>query len=357
MPWCKRSTQLERILNVALVGYGFVGKVFHAPLTANTPGLRLHTVVSSDAAKVLADWPDLRVVAEAEAAFADVDIDLVVIATPNQTHALLANGALARGKHVVVDKPFALDVAEAQQIVANAASADRIVSVFQNRRWDADFLTLRSLVDSGALGEVSELHSHFDRYRPEVAVRWRERDQPGSGLWYDLGPHLLDQALQLFGMPLAVFADIGRQREAAQADDYFQVLLRYRQRRILLHAGSLVPANELRFAVHGTRGSYLKYGMDGQEAALRNDVVPGGLDWGLDRRPGELHQVGADGMRSNPVPGLTGDYRRYYQAMYAAIVEGHPPPVTTDEALQVMALLQLAKESADTGRELACVWA
>lgn len=353
-PRRERSGQLKRILNVALVGYGFVGKIFHAPLIANTPGFRLHTIVSSDAAKVLADWPDMRVVADAEAALADPQVDLVVIATPNQTHGPLANAALSRGKHVVVDKPFALDLAEAQEVVANAAEAGRIVSVFQNRRWDADFLTLRSLVDNGALGEVSELHSHFDRYRPEVADRWRERDQPGSGLWYDLGPHLLDQTLQLFGMPLAVFADIGRQREAAQADDYFHVSLRYPQRRVHLHAGSLVPANELRFAVHGTRGSYLKYGMDGQEAALRNYAVPGGPDWGRDPRPGKLHQVGADGMRINSVPGLAGDYRRYYQAMYAAIVEGQPPPVTTDEALQVMALLQLANESAGDGRELAC---
>ena len=352
-----RSRQLATILNVALVGYGFVGKVFHAPLIANTQGLRLHTVVSSDSAKVRADWPDMRVVADADAAFSDPQVDLVVIATPNQTHAPLANAALSHGKHVVIDKPFALDLAEAQDVVANAAKADRMVSVFQNRRWDADFLTLRSLVDSGALGEVSEMHSHFDRYRPEVADRWRERDQPGSGLWYDLGPHLLDQALQLFGMPTAMFADIGRQREAAQADDYFHVLLRYPQRRVHLHAGSLVPANELRFAVHGTRGSYLKYGMDGQEAALRNHAVPGGPDWGRDLRPGELHQVGADGMRINPVPGLAGDYRRYYQAMYAAIVEGEPPPVTTDEALQVMVLLQLAMESAITRRELECAQA
>lgn len=339
---------------MALVGYGFVGKIFHAPLIANTPGLRLHTIVSSDAAKVLADWPDMRVVADAQAAFADADIDLAVIATPNQTHAALADAALARGKHVVVDKPFTLDLAQARQVVANASKAGRIVSVFQNRRWDADFLTLRSLIDNGALGEISELHSHFDRYRPQVADRWRERDQPGSGLWYDLGPHLLDQALQLFGMPVAMFADIGRQRQAAQADDYFHVLLRYPQRRVLLHAGSLVAANGLRLAVHGTRGSYLKYGMDGQEAALRNGAVPGGADWGRDPRPGQLHQVGADGMRIDPVPGLVGDYRRYYQAMYAAIVEGQPPPVTTDEALQVMELLQLAKESAATRHELAC---
>ena len=345
---------MERILNLALVGYGFVGKVFHAPLIAHTPGLRLHTVVSSDAAKVLADWPGMRVVADAEAAFADPHVDLVVIATPNQTHAPLASAALARGKHVVVDKPFALDLAQAHEVVANAAKAGRIVSVFQNRRWDADFLTLRQLIGEGALGDVAEFHSHFDRYRPAVANRWRERDQPGSGLWYDLGPHLLDQALQLFGMPETLFADIGRQREGAKADDYFHVLLRYPQRRVHLHAGSLVAASTLRFTVHGTRGSYVKHGMDPQEAALREGIVPGTTGWGRDPRPGELHQPEGDGMRISPVSGIAGDYRRYYQAMHAAIVNDQPPPVTTDEALQVMTLLQLASESATTGRELAC---
>lgn len=339
-------------INVALVGYGFVGKVFHAPLIAHTPGLRLHTVVSSNPGKVLADHPDVRVVADLDAACLGEDIGLVVIASPNTTHATLAHAALARGKHVVVDKPFAVDLAEARAVIAHASKVQRLVSVFQNRRWDADFLTLHSLIDSGVLGEVSEFHSHFDRYRPEVADRWRERDQPGSGLWFDLGPHLLDQAVQLFGSPQAVFADIGRQREGAQTDDYFHVLLRYPRQRIVLHGGSLVPANELRFAVHGTRGSYLKYGMDGQEAALRNDIVPGSADWGRDPRPGELHQASADGIRINAVPGLAGDYRRFYQAMHTAITTGEAPPVTSVEALEVMALLELAIESAATRCEL-----
>ncbi len=345
---------MQTEINVALVGYGFVGKVFHAPLIAHTPGLHLHTVVSSDPAKVLADYPDVRVVADLETACAGDAIMLVVIASPNASHAPLAHVALARGKHVVVDKPFTLDLAEARAVVAHATEARRIVSVFQNRRWDADFLTLRSLIDSGVLGEVSEFHSHFDRYRPDVPDRWRERDQPGSGLWHDLGPHLLDQTLQLFGMPEAVFADIGRQRDGAQADDYFNVLLRYPRQRMVLHGGSLVPASDLRFAVHGTRGSYMKYGMDPQEAALRNDAFPGTDDWGRDPRPGELHQAGPEGIRINPVPGLAGDYRRYYQAMHAAISENGRPPVTTAEALQVMALLELALESRDARRELDC---
>lgn len=339
-------------INVALVGYGFVGKAFHAPLIAHTPGLRLHTVVSSDPAKVLADHPDVRVVPDLEAACAGEDIGLVVIATPNTTHAPLAHVALDRGKHVVVDKPFTLDIAEARAVIAHAAEAQRLVSVFQNRRWDADFTTLRSLVDNGVLGEVSEFHSHFDRYRPEVTDRWRERDQPGSGIWFDLGPHLLDQAVQLFGPPQSVFADIGKQREGAQTDDYFHVLLRYPKQRVVLHGGSLVPANELRFAVHGTRGSYLKYGMDGQEASMRNGVVPGSADWGRDPRPGELHQASAEGIRINTVPGLPGDYRRFYQAMHDAITTGEAPPVTPAEALDLMALLELAVESAAARREL-----
>lgn len=340
--------------NVALVGYGFAGKVFHAPLIAATPGLRLRTVVSGNAGKVIADHPGVRVVADAQAAFSDPGIDLVVIAAPNAVHAPLAHAALAHGKHVVVDKPFALDLQQAREVAAAAARAQRVVSVFQNRRWDADFLTLRSLVDAGVLGEMSEFHSHFDRFRPQVADRWRERDQPGSGLWYDLGPHLLDQALQLFGMPQAVFADIGRQREAAQADDYFNVLLRYARCRVVLHGGSLVPANGLRFAVHGSAGSYLKHGMDPQEETLRNGGIPGQPGWGRDPLPGRLHAAGADPATGSASEGIPGDYRRFYQAMRAAIVDGQPPPVTTHEALQVMALLDAANQSALERREIAC---
>ena len=341
-------------LEVALVGYGFVGKVFHAPLIAATPGLRLHTVVSTDAGKVLADHPHVRVVAESQAAFSDPAIDLVVIAAPNAAHAPLAHAALAQGKHVVVDKPFTLDLQEARDVVASATRAQRIVSVFQNRRWDADFLTLRSLVDSGALGEISEFHSHFDRFRPVVQDRWRERDEPGGGLWHDLGPHLLDQALQLFGMPQALYADIGRQRAAAQADDYFNVLLRYARCRVVLHGGSLVPAHGLRFAVHGSAGSYLKHGMDPQEQSLRDGGAPGQPGWGRDPLPGRSHAAGAEGITVSVAEGIAGDYRRYYQAMHAAIVDGQPPPVTTQEALQVMALLETANRSARERRELAC---
>lgn len=341
-------------LNVALVGYGYVGKVFHAPLIQATPGLALHTVVSRDAGKVHADWPQLRVLAEAAQAFADPAIDLVVIASPNDSHAPLALAALDHGKHVVVDKPFTVTVAEAEAVIARAQARGRLASVFQNRRWDADFLTLQQLLQDGTLGEIAELHSHFDRFRPQVQARWRESAVAGAGLWYDLGPHLLDQAVQLFGLPLALQADLALQREQAQAPDYFHVQLRYPRCRVHLHAGSLVTANGLRFAVHGSRGSYLKQGLDAQEDRLRAGERPGDAGWGEDPRPGQIHQIDAQGdTRVQTVASQAGDYRRYYAAMHAAITQGAPVPVSGAEAVQLMRLIALGERSCAERRELA----
>ncbi|MFP5356578.1 MAG: oxidoreductase, partial [Gemmatimonadota bacterium] len=241
-------------LNVALVGYGFAGRVFHAPLIAAVSGLRLYGVVSGQGELVRSHWPEARVYPELSAALADPAVDLVVLATPNVLHAEQAHAALDAGKHVVVDKPFTVTVAEAESLVAHAERAEKVLSVFHNRRWDSDFLTVRKLIAEGALGEVTYFESRFDRYRPVVRDRWRERAGAGAGLWYDLGPHLVDQALQLFGAPLDMTADLAIQREGAQVDDYFHVVLRYSRLRVVLHASMLVAANDLRFAVHGTRG-------------------------------------------------------------------------------------------------------
>jgi predicted dehydrogenase len=328
-------------LNVALLGFGLAGSVFHAPLVAAVPGLRLHTVVSRDAGKVHAVHPQARVLADPAAAFSDPDLDLVVVATPNDTHAPLALAALAAGKHVVVDKPFALDVRQAQAMIDAADAAGRVLGAFHNRRWDADFLALRGLLDAGALGEVAELHSHFDRFRPQVPDRWRDREGPGSGLWYDLGPHLVDQVLQLFGPPLAVHADLARQRDGAQAVDYFHVQLRYPRLRAVLHAGALVPGHGLRFAVHGTGGSWLKHGLDPQEDALRAGAMPGGADWGRDPRPGTWLRVDDDGsVQEAPSPAPAGDYPAFYAGMRDAIRNGTPPPVTAADALRVMRVIE-----------------
>lgn len=338
-------------LQVALVGYGLAGRVFHAPLIEATPGLTLHTVVSSDAGKVHADLPGARVLADPQAAFEDPAIDLVVIASPNVTHAPLAIAALQAGRHVVVDKPFAIDLAEARRVAAAAQASDRLLAVFHNRRWDADFLALRALIDAGTLGDIAEVHSHFDRFRPAVTDRWRERAGPGAGLWLDLGPHLVDQALQLFGMPDAVQADIAIQRTGAEVDDFFHVVLRYPRLRFVLHAGALVPDAGLRFAVHGTGGSWRKRGMDPQEAALRAGAVPGAPDCGVDPAPGRLLRVDADGaLYDAPSPTPAGDYRAFYAGIRAAVGDGAPPPVTLDEALDVMRVLQAGIDSTADGR-------
>ena len=343
---------MTRTLEVALVGYGFVGKVFHGPLIAHTPGLWLHTVVSSDAGKVHADHPGVRVLADPEAAFADAGIDLVVIASPNRTHAPLALAALRAGRHVVIDKPFTVDVDEARAVVAAAERADRIVSVFQNRRWDSDFLTLRRLIDDGTLGEVVELHSHFDRFRPQVPDRWRERPEPGAGLWFDLGPHLVDQALQLFGMPDGVQADLARVRDGARVDDWFHVVLQWPRRRAVLHGSTLVAANGLRLAVHGTRGSYLKHGLDPQEDQLRAHMTPGAAGWGEDPAPGELTAFDGDVVSRSTVAGVPGDYRDYYAGIRDAIASGASAPVTPRQALDTMQVLEAARESAAQGRTI-----
>ncbi|PPT67609.1 oxidoreductase [Xanthomonas arboricola] len=342
---------MPKPFNLAVVGYGYVGRTFHAPLIAGTPGLALHSVVSSKPQQVQADFPDVAVLADLETALADPALDAVVLATPNQTHAPFALQALAAGKHVLVDKPFALDAAQAREVVAAAAAAGRIVSVFQNRRWDADFLTVRRLIDEGQLGEVVEFHSHFDRFRPQVRDRWRESDIPGAGLWYDLGPHLLDQALQLFGTPQAIGADLQRQRSQARSDDYFHVTLRYPRLRVILHAGSLVADSGLRFAVHGTRGSYLKHGLDTQEDQLRAGRRPGTAGWGVDPLPGTLTRVDDEGRVHTHQPDTTpGDYRQCYAAFRDALAGAGPAPVSGADAVQVMELLELAKRSAASGQ-------
>lgn len=339
-------------LKAALVGYGYVGKTFHAPLIAATPGLALRTVVSSDPAKVAADLPAAQVVADLGTALADPTIDLVVIATPNALHAPQAIAALQADKHVVVDKPFALDLGQARRMAEAAKHAGKLLAVFHNRRWDSDFLTVRRLIADGVLGEVVQFESHFDRFRPRVRDRWRERAGPGAGAWMDLGPHLLDQALVLFGAPLAIAADIGVQRHGAGADDYFHVTLRYPVLRVILHGSLLTAASDPRLAVHGTRASFVKHGLDPQEAQLKAAMVPGAAGYGVDTRPGVLTNVEDEVQVQVAVPSEPSDYRAFYAGVRDAILHGAPSPVPVEEALRTMTLLELAQRASDERREL-----
>jgi predicted dehydrogenase len=339
-------------LNVALIGYGFAGKTLHAPLIRSVPGLTLSTVVSSKPVKVKQDLPDVSVVAAADEAFSDPAVQLVVIATPNDTHFDLARRALAAGKYVVVDKPWTITVAEALELSKLAETAGRLVSVFHCRRWDADFRTIRHIIASGELGDIVHFESHYDRYRPTVLPRWREMPGPGNGIWYDLGSHLVDQVLQLFGMPEAVYADLAVQRTNAAAVDYFHVLLRYARTRVVLHGSNLVTAPRPRFEVHGTAGSFVKYGMDTQEPALRRGELPGTPGWGEDPQDGTLTTWVGEGPQVRTVRTIPGDYREYYQAILNAVRDDAPNPVTPGEALEVMRVLEAACRSSELRAEV-----
>jgi len=328
-----------------LIGYGVAGAFFHAPLIAAADGLRLAAIGSSREDQIAGDFPEAQAYATPEALIADPSIELVVIATPNESHAPLARAALQAGKHVVVDKPFTLDSAEADALIALAAQKGRQLSVFQNRRWDNDFLTVRRLVDDGRLGDVMHFEAHFDRFRPEIKQGWRETDSAGAGMLYDLGAHLIDQALVLFGMPQAVTADVARQREAAKADDYFHLVLDYGRRRAVLHASIFVRDPGPRYLVHGDGGSFVKYGIDGQEAALREGRRPGGGAWGEDDPASFGRFTDVDGT-TTVIDTLPGRYTAFYEGVAAAIRDGAPLPVKASEARDVIRVIEAAQASA-----------
>jgi predicted dehydrogenase len=344
-------------LHVALIGYGFAGKTFHAPLIAGVPGLQLSCVSSSKPAQVLADWPQVHVVADPGAAFADPAIDVVVIATSNSSHHPLAKAALLAGKHVVIDKPCTVTLAETEELLALAHTRQRVLTVFQNRRWDADFLALQQVLAQGVLGRIVHFESHFDRYRPVVPDRWRDQALPGSGLWLDLGAHLADQCLQLFGCPDDLLLDLAQQRDGARTNDWFHAQLRYASThpglRVILHGSALVPAAGPRFVVHGTQGSFIKYGLDTQEDALKTGRRPKQEalgDWGHDPLPAEV-RVHRDGQPiSLPAPEAAGDYLAFYVQLRDHL-RGHAAvPVTAAQVHQAMGLLMLGEQSAREGR-------
>lgn len=344
-------------LRVGLVGYGYAGQTFHAPLIAAVPGLRLAAVSSRDPARVHADWPEAEVLPDARALIERDDIDLLVVASPNDSHFPLARAALAAGRHVVVDKPFTLTLAEARELAALAHARKRLLSVFHNRRWDGDFLTLRALMQQGTLGRIVHVESAFDRFRPAVRARWRESAAPGAGLWFDLGPHLVDQALQLFGWPQAVALDQATLRDGGQSDDWFQARLEYPGRRVVLRASMLAAAASPRFAVHGTGGSWVKLGLDPQEDALKAGLRPQWppqSGWGEDRNVSLITRPGGEALDTAPWPLIAGCQADYYAAVRDALRGDGPNPVPPSEAVAVMALLELGRRSAQEGRALHC---
>ncbi|MEI5523663.1 Gfo/Idh/MocA family oxidoreductase [Streptomyces brasiliscabiei] len=347
-------------LRVALVGYGLAGSVFHAPLIAATEGLTLDTVVTSNPerrAQARAEFPEVRFAATADELWTRADeLDLVVIASPNKTHVPVATAALEAGLAVVVDKPVAGTAAEARELAALADSRGLLLSVFQNRRWDNDFLTLRKLLADGELGEVRRFESRFERWRPQLKGGWRESGDPAEigGLLYDLGSHVVDQALTLFGPAALVYAEADLRRPGAETDDdTFIAVTHANGVRSHFHASAVTPQLGPRFRVLGSEAGYVKYGLDPQEAALRDGVRPApGTAWG--EEPEDLWgRVGAGDSPptggGTPVPTLPGDYPAYYAAVAAALHGTGENPVTAYEAAAALDVLEAARKSAREG--------
>lgn len=333
-------------IGVGLIGFGLAGRVFHAPLVEARPELRLVAVATSRVEVLAAEHPGADAVASPEALIADPRVELVVIATPNDTHEPLAAMALKAGKAVVVDKPFTLDLASARRLLDLAGRQGRLLSVFQNRRWDSDFLSVRQAIDDGAIGRVVHFESHFDRFRPQVRARWREGDGPGAGVWFDLGPHLVDQALQIFGLPIEVTASLGALRDGAVAPDWAHVVLRYPASRVVLNASMLAAGGVASFTVHGDQGSLVKRQPDPQEAQYVAGQRSGDPGWGKD--PDPLVRWDGDGdVTTTPAP--AGDHGRYYAEIAGAVRGQAPNPTPAHEVLGVMAVIEAANRSSEAG--------
>lgn len=339
-------------VNVGLLGFGLSGRVFHAPIFTCVDGFNLSKIYTrSDDKKDLAAslYPDATVVDNVESIIDDPNIDLIVISLPNTAHYEMAERSLIAGKHVVVEKPFTTKYEDATALINIAKEEDKLLSVYHNRRFDGDFLTLQKIIGSKKLGTIREFESHYDKFvNTTDSGRWREAILPGSGMLFDLGSHLIDQAVQLFGMPKEVYADICIQRPNGLVDDHFEIIFYYTDLKVTLKTSMLVKEDLPRFILQGDAGSYVKYGFDPQEDELRQGIRPDEWeDWGTEEAKsfGTLNYIENGLNIRGTVETLPGDYRLYYKNIYKAITEGAPLTVTTEQARNIIKLIEIAKES------------
>lgn len=352
---------MKKIIKTGIIGFGPGGNTFHAPIISTTDGLRISKIRARKESEVnLAKqrYPDAIITDNADNVINDPDIDLVVIATPNDSHHSLAKQALLANKNVVVDKPFTITTADADDLIKIAKQQNKILSVHHNRRYDSDFRTIEKLLKSNVLGELVEFESHYDRFRNYLKPgAWREKDEPGAGILYDLGSHLIDQPLVLFGFPNAITADIRAQREGTTATDNFELVLHYSNLKVTLKAGMLVSQPLPRYILLGDKGSFVKYGLDVQEVALKAGLTPHTKnDWGIEPESvwgnlvTEINGVNFSGKIQSEV----GDYRDYYANLYAAIIENKSLDVTAEHARNIIRIIELAIQSNDEKRTIDC---
>ncbi|WP_128544482.1 oxidoreductase [Larkinella soli] len=334
---------MPRTIQVGLIGFGLSGRYFHAPFLTVNPHFKLAKVVERNRNEAEAFDPSIKTVRSHEDLLGDPGLDLIIVGTPNDTHYPYAKAALEAGKHVLIEKPFANTAGQARELLDLARDQGLVAIPYQNRRYDADFLTIRKLLQDNRLGDVVEFEAHFDRYRPDVLNNWKDQDPEGGGNLLNLGPHLIDQAVCLFGIPEAVQGEVRTIRKGAKLDDYFDIRLFYPDKRVLLKSSMLAPDNSLRYVIHGTRGSFVKHGLDIQEETQRKNILPDTPDWGREPESQYGTLTTADGRTT--LPSEAGNYHHFYDNLYAAIVGEKPQEVTPEQIHAVIRIMDLAWES------------
>lgn len=338
-------------INTAVLSYGMSGKLFHAPFLHVLKEFNFYSVWERTRKVAREKYPSVITYTSLDELLSDDSVELVIVNTPNYTHYDYAKKALQAGKHVIVEKPFVADVKEGEELIALAKAQNKVLSVYQNRRFDSDYKAVKKIIDEGWLGEMVEAEIHFDRYKEGISIKQhKETPGPGTGALYDLGSHIIDQALQLFGMPKAVFGDITIMRPVSKVDDYFEVLLYYPNLRVRLHSSYLVREALPGYILHGSKGSFIKTKTNVQEEALDKEILPGGDDWGIEPESemGFLHTEKDGQVIKKYVSSERGNYADYFTGIYKTIRENAPVPVAAEDGLNVIRIITAAFKSSET---------
>jgi predicted dehydrogenase len=335
-------------IKTALLSYGMSGEIFHAPLLMASSGFNLSTIVQRNSERAKQRYPHVKIAKHVNEVFDDATIELIVINTPNESHFQFAQQALDAGKHVIVEKPFTVTQQEAESLIALGKKKNKMLTVFQNRRWDGDFMTVKKIVENKWVGKIAEFELHYDRYRNYIeANTWKEEQGPGSGILYNLGSHMLDQVLVLFGMPKAVDARVGIQRPNGKVEDFYDIRMQYADFQAIVKSSYLVREATPRYILHGTEGSYIKYGIDPQEQALKDGKIPGSMGWGSEPKElwGKLNTSLGGLHIEGHIETIAGNYLQFYNNVFESIREGKPLNVKPEESLDVIKLIEVCYES------------
>ncbi|MCF6222468.1 MAG: Gfo/Idh/MocA family oxidoreductase [Flavobacteriaceae bacterium] len=331
----------EKILNVGVIGYGLSGRVFHAPFIHIHPGFLLKKIVERSTKESKKKYPYVEVVSDYKNLLQDISIDIIAVCSPNSLHFKMAKECLLAGKHVIVEKPFTTSSKEADELIDISKRVAKKIFVYQNRRWDADFLTIKSILKNNALGKIYEYEAHFDRFKPEyVNLSWKNIKSPGSGNLYDLGSHLIDQAIDLFGKPNSLEAIIKTERKNSPIDDYFKLVLNYTNLKVVLTAGMLIEDLGPRYIIKGSKGIFTKFGIDPQEDVLKKGILPNSKTWGKEDKKYWGTIISDKGKKV--IESLPGNYMGFYDNVYEVLKDNAEIVVKPEEVLETIKIIETA---------------